>query len=175
MYFAPLINASLAIQLHVIAAVLAFVLGGLVLFRRKGDRLHRLGGRVWTGLMLIVIMSSFFIHTIRLWGPWSPIHLVSIGTLVSLYRGVNMARLHQIAEHRRTMQSAYLGALIIAGLFTFLPGRLMHAVFFEGPSPMTGVAVAATIVAAILLFAGRGMLRVESGAAKSLQRKHDRA
>jgi hypothetical protein len=26
-------------------------------------------------LMLTVAISSFFIHIIRLWGPWSPIHL----------------------------------------------------------------------------------------------------
>jgi uncharacterized membrane protein len=28
------------------------------------------------------------------------------------------------------MMSLFLGALVIAGVFTFLPGRIMHAVVF---------------------------------------------
>ena len=39
---------------------------------------------------------------------------------------------HRVANHKRAMTSIFVGALIIAGLFTFLPGRIMHAVFF-GP------------------------------------------
>jgi len=31
-----------------------------------------------------------------------------------------------------TMTSLFMGALVIAGVFTFLPGRIMHAVAF-GP------------------------------------------
>ncbi len=143
----PLLDASLAIQIHVVAAVLAFMLGAIVLFRRKGDRLHRLGGRIWVGLMLAVCISSFFIHTIRMFGPWSPIHVLSITTLVGLARGVWLARSREIVGHRRLMQSTYVGALLIAGFFTFLPGRIMFEVFFGGPLPMAGVAVAAAIVA----------------------------
>lgn len=136
-----------AIQIHLVAAVLASVLGGLTLFRRKGDRLHRLGGFIWVALMVVVAASSFFIHEIRTFGPWSPIHLLSIITLVGLYRGVNHARMKRITAHRRTMQGLYVGALGIAGLFTFAPGRLMNGVFFGGPSPATGAAVAVLIAA----------------------------
>lgn len=153
----PLLDASLAIQIHVVAAVLAFVLGGMVLFRRKGDRLHRLGGRIWVGLMLAVCLSSFFIHTIRLLGPWSPIHLLSVITLAALARGVGLARARRIMEHRRTMQATYVGALLIAGFFTFLPGRIMFEVFFGGPLPMAGVAVAAAIVGGGAALAWRGV------------------
>ena len=35
-------------------------------------------------LMAAVAVSSFWIHQIRLIGPWSPIHLLSIFTLVML-------------------------------------------------------------------------------------------
>jgi uncharacterized membrane protein len=38
------------------------------------------------------------------------------------------ARRHRIAQHRFAMISIFVGALVIAGLFTFLPGRIMHAV-----------------------------------------------
>jgi uncharacterized membrane protein len=128
----PLIEASLAIQIHTVSAILAFMLGGAILFRRKGDHMHRLGGRIWVGLMVVVCVSSFFIHEIRLVGIWSPIHLLSVGTLVALSRGVYLARSRRIDGHLRTMQATYFGALIVAGYFTFLPGRIMHRVVFDG-------------------------------------------
>jgi uncharacterized membrane protein len=34
--------------------------------------------------------------------------------------------------HRSTMIGLYVGALVIAGLFTFVPGRIMHKVLFGG-------------------------------------------
>lgn len=152
----PLLSASLAVQIHVAAAVAAFFLGGLVLFRRKGDRLHRMGGRIWVGLMLVTALSSFFIHSIKLWGIWSPIHLLSIGTLAGLVYGVGMARLRRIAAHRFTMQSTYVGGLIVAGAFAFMPGRIMHEVFFEGPAPAVGILTAAAVVAGGLVLAWLG-------------------
>jgi uncharacterized membrane protein len=78
------------------------------------------------------VVSSFFIHTIRMWGPWSPIHLLSLFTLIMLPLGVWHARRHQVARHRRAMAGLFAGALVIAGVFTFLPGRIMHEVIF-GP------------------------------------------
>lgn len=168
MNFEPLLTASPAIRIHAFAAVLAFGLGGMVLFRRKGDRLHRLGGRIWAGLMLAVCLSSFFIHTIRMVGPWSPIHLLSLSTLYALWRGVTMARLRRIADHRRTMQLTYAGALVAAGFFTFMPGRIMNAVFFGGPQPAVGVAVAAAIVAGGALLTWKGMQRRRPAGGRAL-------
>jgi len=37
-----------------------------------------------------------------------------------------------VKQHRNAMISVFVGALLIAGAFTFLPGRIMHAVAF-GP------------------------------------------
>jgi len=79
-----------------------------------------------------VVLSSFFIHTIRMWGPWSPIHLLSLFTLVTLPLAVWRARRHEIQQHRCAMTSLFVGALVIAGIFTLPPGRIMHAVVF-GP------------------------------------------
>jgi len=77
-------------------------------------------------------VSAFFIHEIRLWGPWSPIHLLAIFTLVMLPLAVSRARRHQVERHRWAMISIFTGGLVIAGAFTFLPGRIMHGVAF-GP------------------------------------------
>ena len=80
--------------------------------------------------MLTIAVSSFFIHSIRLWGPFSPIHLLSIFTVVMLARAVFNARRHRVDAHRNAMVGLFLGALGIAGAFTLLPGRIMHAVVF---------------------------------------------
>lgn len=127
----PLLEAQPAIQIHAFAAISAFLLGAVVLFRRKGDRLHRFGGRLWVVLMLVVALSSFFIHTIRLWGIWSPIHLLSLATLLSLAYAVRRIRGGDVAAHAAAMRTTYVGALIVAGAFTLAPGRIMNEVVFS--------------------------------------------
>jgi uncharacterized membrane protein len=130
MTLAPLLDASPTIQIHAFSAMAALVLGAVQFGAPKGTLPHRAVGAVWVLLMLAVCISSFFIHTIRLWGPWSPIHLLSIFTLGSLPLAVLYAHRHDAAHHRLAMISIYTGGLVIAGLFTFVPGRIMHAVLF---------------------------------------------
>jgi uncharacterized membrane protein len=129
---APLLNASPAIQLHAFAAMAAVVLGSVQLAAPKGTLPHRTIGWAWVLLTLVVTVSAFFIHQLRTWGPWSPIHLLAIFTLAMLPLAVWRAHKHQVELHRRTMMGLFLGALVIAGLFTFAPGRIMHAVVFGG-------------------------------------------
>jgi uncharacterized membrane protein len=38
------------------------------------------------------------------------------------------AHTHRVADHRLIMTLLFTGALVVAGLFTLLPGRTMHAV-----------------------------------------------
>ena len=130
MTFAPLLEASPAIQIHAFAAMAAFALGVVQLAAPKGTLPHRTMGWVWVGLMLVVSITAFFIHQIRLWGPWSPIHLLAIFTLIMLPIGVYAAHRHAVERHRYTMIGLFVGALVIAGLLTFVPGRIMHAVVF---------------------------------------------
>jgi uncharacterized membrane protein len=137
MILAPLLNAAFVIQIHALAAIAAFAVGLVQLTAPKGTIPHRLIGWSWVLLMLTVAVSSLFIHTIRLWGPWSPIHLLSILVLVTLPLAVMHARRHDIAQHRMAMLMLFTGALVIAGGFTFLPGRIMHAVVFSPPSAAT--------------------------------------
>ena len=87
-------------------------------------------GYVWAALMLVIAISSFWIQQIRLIGPFSPIHLLSILVLVTVPLAVWHAHMHRVTKHRRVMISLYVFALIGAGVFTLLPGRIMHAVVF---------------------------------------------
>lgn len=130
MSLAPLLAAAPQIQLHAFAAMAAFVLGAVQLAAPKGTLPHRTLGWIWVVLMLVISGSSFLIHGIKLWGPWSPIHLLSVFTPIMLVVAVVAARAHSVRTHRTTMISIYAGALILAGLFTLVPGRLMHAVLF---------------------------------------------
>src|ERR1700749_569641 len=130
MSLAPLLNAAPAIPFHAFAAMSAFVLGVVHFAAPKGTLPHRTIGWIWVGLMAIVAGSSFWIHQIRLIGPWSPIHLLSIFTLAVLPIAVWKAHTHQVREHRRVMILLFSGALVVAGLFTMVPGRIMHQVLF---------------------------------------------
>src|SRR5438132_7793310 len=103
MTLAPLLAAPAVIQVHAFAALGAFGLGAVQLAAPKGTIPHRLFGWIWVGLMLTVAISSFFIHEIRLWGEWSPIHLLSIFTLAMLPLAVFAARRHAVDRHRRAM------------------------------------------------------------------------
>jgi uncharacterized membrane protein len=127
---APLLDAAPEIQLHAFAALAAFALGALQLAAPKGTLPHRTIGWTWVVLMVIVAATSFWIHELRVWGPWSPIHLLGVFTLVTLPLAVVHARRHRVELHRNAMIAIFVGALVIAGLFALMPGRVMHAVAF---------------------------------------------
>ena len=130
MSLTPLLEAAPAIPLHAFAAMAAFALGLVQFAAPKGTLPHRTLGWIWVALMAAVAVSSFWIHQIRLVGPWSPIHLLSIMVLILLPVAVLSARRHQVSPHSKIMIGIFSGGLVIAGLFTFLPGRIMHAVIF---------------------------------------------
>jgi uncharacterized membrane protein len=132
MSLAPLLQAEPVIQIHAFAAIGAFALGLIQFAAPKGTLPHRTIGWIWVALMAVIALSSFFIHEIKMVGPFSPIHLLSIFTLVMLPLAVLHARRHNVKQHRGAMIGIFIGALLVAGAFTFVPGRIMHAVAFGG-------------------------------------------
>jgi uncharacterized membrane protein len=130
MSLTPLLEAPGTIPLHAFAAMAAFGLGVVQFVAPKGTLPHRTIGWIWVLLMLAVAISSLWIREIRLVGPFSPIHLLSIFAPIMLVLAVLHARRHNVSGHRKAMTSIFFGALVVAGLFTFLPGRIMHAVIF---------------------------------------------
>jgi uncharacterized membrane protein len=126
----PLANAPFAVQLHVAAAIGAFTLGLVQLAGLKGTTRHRALGWSWVMMMMVVATTSFWIRDIKSLGGWSPIHLLSIATLALVPLAVLAARRGNIRRHRLAMMSLFTGALIVAGLFTLLPGRIMAKVVF---------------------------------------------
>ena len=55
----------------------------------------------------------------------TPIHLFTVWTAISLPVAVLAARRGNIALHRKSMRGMYIGACIVAGLFTLVPGRFV--------------------------------------------------
>lgn len=128
MTLAPLLNASPAIQVHAFVAMATFVLGIVQLARTKGDGGHRALGYAWVAMMMVIAGSSFAIQEIRQWHGFSVIHLLSLWVLVAVPLAVISARRGNIRRHKRMMVGLFAGALVIAGIFTFAPGRILHAV-----------------------------------------------
>ena len=125
-----LLSQTFPIPMHAIVAMAAIIIGGLQLSLKKGTSLHKFMGRVWVGLMLIVSFTSFFIHELNIWGKYSPIHLLSIWTIIAVVLGVYFARIGNVKRHKIFMVWTYWLALVLTGLFTFYPGRVMNIMFF---------------------------------------------
>lgn len=132
MTLSPLFSAVPPIPGHAIAAFAAILLAAVQVLGPKGSTRHRIFGWAFVIAMGYVAISAIFIWEIRLWGRWSPIHLIIPVTLWSLYASVRAARAGDVKRHRNGMISIVVTALLITGAFTFLPGRIMHEVFF-GP------------------------------------------
>ncbi len=130
MSLAPLLNASIAIQVHVAAALLALGIGAGILLGPKGTVPHRVMGWLWALAMTVVAFGSFWIHELRLIGDFSPIHILSVVTLIALPILIVRARQGDVRRHRRAVLLLYFGALGAAGIFAFMPGRIMNAVVF---------------------------------------------
>lgn len=117
---------------HALLALAALLVGALQLIMPKGTGFHRGLGYFWSALMVGTALTALFIHDLQVWGLFSPIHLLVPLTLAGLWQGINFARQGDIQRHRRVMLQLFYLALIVAGLFTLLPGRAMHAVIFGG-------------------------------------------
>ncbi|MBT7224019.1 MAG: DUF2306 domain-containing protein [Marinovum sp.] len=155
----PFLNAAPIVQTHIGAAVCAVGVGPLAVFRRRRDGWHKLLGYFWVVAMATLAVTSFFITGLRP-GQFSAIHLLSILVLVSLARGLWLIRHRRIRAHAIHMQALYLQALLGAGLFTFLSGRMMSQVLFS-QTPTLGFGCAVFVFGAVYWYWRRQILRLE--------------
>ena len=127
--FALLGHVSPVIVVHLCVAIAAFAIGLIQLLGPKGTLPHRILGWTWVVMMMTVAVSSFFIHAVNPNG-FSIIHLLSVFVVCMLPLGVYAAKRHNIDMHRRIMKNTFVGGLLVAGVFTFFPGRLIWQMFF---------------------------------------------
>ena len=119
------------IAVHLSAALGAVAIGPVALWSRLGHaqrtRLHRAFGYAWVTLMLVTATSALFIRDD---GPpniagYTPIHLLVPVTYVSIFLGLRFMLRGNLIAHRYTMIFTYVGACLVAGAFTLLPGRYL--------------------------------------------------
>ena len=107
--------------MHIAALVVTLAPSPVMLVRARGDRAHRQLGYIWLGAMIATSLVSFLIPP---FGQISPIWVLSVITLLSTVRIWQTARQHQWEKHRSNVRVLVLGALLIAGFFTFRFDRL---------------------------------------------------
>ncbi|WP_164932891.1 DUF2306 domain-containing protein [Tropicibacter alexandrii] len=127
----PFLTASLLVQLHAFGAMIALILGPVLIARRRRDRLHKVLGYVWVLAMGGAALSSFGITDFAMIGPFSPIHLLSVLALWSIWTGMSRIWKGDVAGHRDAMRSLYWRGLLVAAAFNFLPGRVINRTFFD--------------------------------------------
>ena len=158
MSLTPLLEASIIIQIHAISAIIAFLLGPVIFYGRKGTTLHKNLGKFWALAMGLAIFNSAFIWQIKMIGPFSPIHILTVLGTWGLISGINHARKHRMRAHQQSMKALYFWALGVAGLFTFMPGRVMSQMFFS-EYPMLGFYTLLGLYLTFLLFSKLRLMR----------------
>jgi uncharacterized membrane protein len=114
---------------HLAAAVAALVIGTIQLARTKGTPSHRRIGWTWVTLMFIVAVSSLWLPSF-LHFTW--IHIFTLITLISLPLALWRIRHGNVAGHAAAMKGLYIGGLVVAGIFTLIPGRLLGNLLWKG-------------------------------------------
>lgn len=119
---------SLAIKIHIVAAVTALGLGGALMIIRKGRIFHRTAGWVWVSLVTVVAGSSLFIRGLN-GGNLSVLHLITGWVLIISPIAVLAAKRHQVVRHRRAMMGLFFGGFFFNAFVAFIPGRTMWQLF----------------------------------------------
>lgn len=132
-HLTPLLTASPAVKLHLVTIAVTLAVAAVLMAGVKGDRLHRALGWSWAALMLATAASALFIRApvgLPSVAGVGVLHVFSVVTLVLVPLAVAAARRQDVARHARMMTGLVVGGLGVAGVFAFLPGRLLWAVFF---------------------------------------------
>ncbi|MEM7267819.1 MAG: DUF2306 domain-containing protein [Pseudomonadota bacterium] len=125
-----ILNADLAIQIHLVTVAIALAMTLVILPLKKGTALHKIAGRVWMVSMMITAIATFWINSFDLFLGFSPIHIFSLVTLYSVPMAYIAIRRGDVKTHKQSLTGVMIGGLGIAGALAFTPGRLMHALVF---------------------------------------------
>jgi uncharacterized membrane protein len=122
-----------AIAIHLLTVLPAIPLGAYVILSKKGGARHRLLGRIWLALMFVTAVSTIFIREVNA-GQFSWIHLFTLLTFISVPQAIVSARRGKIHQHKVHLRNFFIGALVIAGVTAFAPGRTMWQWAFGEPA-----------------------------------------
>ena len=130
------------IYVHAFFALAAVPVGLYIFFKKKGTKQHRFIGRVYVSFLLIVSFTALFITspmTDTVLNPrfYSWIHLLipfTVGNLIYSIWSIRQFKKTKLGKHKNahiySMAGVYFGALLVAGAFTLMPGRMFHEIIF---------------------------------------------
>lgn len=142
----PLLSAPWVIQVHAFGAMAAFLLGIVQFTAPKGTLPHKALGVIWLVIMFTIATSSIFIRPsiipdlpIHKW--FSFIHLFTVLTFIGIVQGVYYLTRggDNLKKHKNAFMGMFVGGLVIAGVFAFLPGRIMHKVVFGNDTTVSRI------------------------------------
>lgn len=119
--------------LHLVTVVPCFFIGTALLIMKKGTRIHKGFGRIYMILMMVTATITMFMPADvgpRILNHFGWIHSFSFLTFYTVPTAYWAIKKGNVRAHKRKMILLYFGALIIAGGFTFFPGRYLHDLFF---------------------------------------------
>lgn len=128
-----MINYDTLMYLHLFTVVPCFFIGTLLLLIKKGTGIHKNFGRIYMVLMLITALITLFMPAQvgpRFLGHFGWIHSFSLLTIHAVPTAYIAIKKGNVRVHKRKMILRYFGAIIIAGGFTFVPGRYLHELLF---------------------------------------------
>lgn len=152
----PLTSAPWIVQLHAFSAIAAFALGLVQFAGPKGTLAHKTLGAIWIVLMTTISITGIFINPalhgfdlpLAQWFSW--IHVFVPITLYGVIQGAYFLIRGGpgLRRHAGPFVGIFIGGLIVAGGFAFLPGRIMHQVVFAQNADAAAAPDAKTLRAA---------------------------
>lgn len=119
---------------HLVTVIPCFFIGAVLLIIQKGTKTHKTWGKAYMILMLTTAWITLFMPAKvgpQILGHFGWIHSFSLLTLYTVPTAYTAIRRGDVKAHKRKMVLLYFGAIIIAGGFTFVPGRFLYEVFFN--------------------------------------------
>ena len=132
-HFTHLLQRHPLVFFHLVTAFGALLLGLVILARRKGTGSHRALGWAWVALMGSTTIASGFIRDFHLpnIAGITPIHAFTLLVAIKLPRGIWHIRRGNVVAHQQAMRGLFIGACVLAGLFTLLPGRFLGRLLWQ--------------------------------------------
>jgi uncharacterized membrane protein len=132
---------------HVIAAVAALLLGGIIIARRKGTRSHRLIGRTYVCAMLLLNISALMLYDMT--GYFGPFHAGALFSFTCVLIGISAPIFRKgdwLGRHYRWMGWSYFGLLAAA-----FAEAMVRVPAFAAHTPIRGfeVAIAASLTISV--------------------------
>ncbi len=119
--------------IHLATVLPAFIIGTILLLIKKGTSFHKASGRIYMVLMLITALVTLFMPAhvgAKIFNHFGWIHLFSFLTIYTVPTAYTAIKKGNVKAHKRKMILLYVGAILIAGSFTLMPGRYLHGILF---------------------------------------------